>query len=208
METLIFHNELGASPEIIRQGGLVIVPTETVYGLAANAYDAEAVAEIYRVKGRPEVKPISLLVASMRDVERVCTDIPQAAYRLAERFWPGPLTMILPKAREVPEIVAAGGSTLGVRCPASPLTLALIRESGAPLAAPSANPSGEPGPVNAEEAAAYFLHKVPCILDGGPCTVGVASTILDLTVSPPRILRQGGLAEEILTAALREDGLC
>ena len=196
MKTLVMKDKLAKAAEILAAGGLVAVPTETVYGLAANGLNAGAVAKIYEVKGRPETKPISLLVSGMEEVETLCERIPESAYTLAKCFWPGPLTMILWKKLIVPAIVAAGGATIGVRCPAHEKTLALIQKVGVPLAAPSANLSGQPSPKNAQQVLAYFDGKIEGVVDGGPCAVGVESTIVDLTVQPPKILRLGGLSKE------------
>lgn len=188
--------------EIIKNGGLVAVPTETVYGLAANGLDRDAVMKIYAVKNRPEMKPISLLVFGMAEVEDFCQDIPASAYTLADRFWPGPLTMILFKKEKMPDIVTAGGDTVGVRCPDHPKTLEIIRLAGVPLAAPSANMSGAPSPKTVGEVLAVFDGKIEAAVDGGVCTVGIESTIVDMTVYPPRILRQGGLPREAIENAL------
>ncbi len=196
METMIFTNNIGCAADIIVRGGLVAVPTETVYGLAANGLDPEAVARIYDVKGRPEAKPISLLVSGFSAVEKLCADIPERACLLAETFWPGPLTMILKKRQIVPDIVTSGGLTVGVRCPAHPLTLELISACGRPLAAPSANISGMPSPKNAQDVLRTFSGRIDAVIDGGECSVGIESTIVDLTADAPRILRQGGLARE------------
>jgi L-threonylcarbamoyladenylate synthase len=195
---LITDNDMTPAAEIIKSGGLVAVPTETVYGLAANGLDGNAVMKIYEVKNRPETKPISLLVSGMADAEKFCREIPDAAYLLAEKFWPGPLTMVLKKRGSVPDIVTAGGDTVGVRCPDHPKTLALIQLAGVPLAAPSANLSGAPSPKNVDDVLKVFDGKIDGAVDGGPCTVGIESTIVDLTVSPARILRQGGLAREAI----------
>ena len=199
---LIGTDNMTAAAEIILAGGLVAVPTETVYGLAANGLDHDAVMKIYEVKGRPETKPINLLVSGMADVESFCTDIPAAAFRLAEKFWPGPLTMILNRRDIVPNIVTAGGKTLGVRCPDNKKTLDLIKLTGVPLAAPSANPSDMPSPKSADTVAEYFDGKIDGIIDDGVCRLGIESTILDLTVSPPRILRLGGLSKEAIEDVL------
>ena len=201
METYYTKTDVARAAEILRKGGLVAVPTETVYGLAANGLDAEAVEEIYRVKGRPETKPISLLVDGIETASRFCREVPETARRLAAAFWPGPLTMILRKSDLVPAVVTAGGDTVGVRCPDHPLTLSLLRLLELPLATPSANPSGLPAPTDAGAAAGYLDGKIPCILDGGACTVGVASTIVDLTGPRPRILRQGVLTAKTLSEA-------
>ena len=187
---------------ILRAGGLVAVPTETVYGLAADATQERAVQANYDAKGRPETKPLNALVDGMPMVETVCRDIPGDAYRLAEAFWPGPLTMILWGNGALPSIVSAGGETQGVRCPDHPDTLAVIQALGRPLACPSANLSGQPSPKSAEEVLAQLGGRIDAVLDGGPCTVGVESTILDLTVTPYRILRRGGLSREAIERVL------
>lgn len=203
METVVVSDRLDIAADVISSGGLVAVPTETVYGLAADGLNAAAVQKIYEVKGRPETKPISLLVSGIDDVERFCAEIPEAAYILAEKFWPGPLTMILRrKPGLVPDIVTAGGDTVGVRCPDHEMTLQLLRMAGVPLATPSANLSGMPSAKDLKSVLAYFDGKIPCAVDGGACTVGVESTIVDLTVTPYKILRQGGLPEERILEAL------
>jgi tRNA threonylcarbamoyl adenosine modification protein (Sua5/YciO/YrdC/YwlC family) len=199
---LITDDNMAFAADIIKTGGLVAVPTETVYGLAADGLNAGAVEKIYDVKNRPETKPISLLVSGMSDVETFCRDIPKEAYTLAERFWPGPLTMVLLKSDAVPDIVTAGGGTVGVRCPDHPKTLELIRLAGVPLAAPSANMSGEPSPKNVGDVLKVFDGKIDAAIDGGQCAVGIESTIVDMTVNPPRILRQGGLPREAVEDAL------
>ncbi|MBE6948244.1 MAG: threonylcarbamoyl-AMP synthase [Ruminococcaceae bacterium] len=198
METVIIRNESGIAPEIIKNGGLVAVPTETVYGLAASGLNSDAVSKIYEVKNRPEVKPISLLVSGMEAVEKFCKDIPKEAYTMAEKFWPGPLTMILWRKPTVPYIVTSGGETVGVRCPDHEVTLDIIRKAGVPLAAPSANLSGCPSPKNIEQVLKYFDGKIECAVDGGECSVGIESTIVDMTRKPFKILRMGGLSRETI----------
>ena len=188
--------------ELLRMGRLVAVPTETVYGLAADATQETAVQAVYDAKGRPETKPLNVLVDGMSMVETVCRDIPEDAYKLAEAFWPGPLTMILWGNGTLPPIVPAGGKTQGVRCPDHPDTLAVIRALGRPLACPSANLSGQPSPKSADDVLAQLGGRIDAVLDGGACTVGVESTILDLTATPYRILRQGGLGREAIEAVL------
>ena len=196
MKTEIITDNITAAADVLLSGGLVAVPTETVYGLAANGLDSQAVQKIYDVKGRPETKPISLLVSGMEDVEKFCVDIPESAYIMAEKFWPGPLTMILKRRPEVPDIVTAGGETVGVRCPDHPLTLGIIKAAGVPLAAPSANISGCPSPKDIDAVLDYFDGKIECAVDGGRCSVGIESTIVDMTVVPHRVLRLGGLSRE------------
>ncbi|MBR5792953.1 MAG: threonylcarbamoyl-AMP synthase [Ruminiclostridium sp.] len=188
----------------MKAGELVAVPTETVYGLAAHAGLDRSVQDIYTVKTRNPGKPLSILVSGMDMVEGFAKNIPAAAYKLAEQYWPGPLTMVLEDKGCAAPTVTAGGDTLGVRCPDHPMTLALIQALGAPLAAPSANPEGAPSPKSAEAVFDYFDGKIHGILDGGPCTVGVESTIVDLTGEAPKILREGGIPGEELLRFLEE----
>ena len=189
---------------ILRRGGLLAVPTETVYGLAANGLDAKAVEEIYEVKGRPAVKPLSLMLPGPEAMPLYAEEVPAAAKALAENFWPGPLTLVIKAKDTIPDIVRAGGDTIGLRCPDHPLTLELLRELCFPLAAPSANPSGLPSPKSADEVLAYFNGQIDGVLDGGPCGLGTESTILDLSRKPYRILRRGALPEEAAADALVE----
>lgn len=205
MKTEVFNNSVGDSAEIIRRGGLVAVPTETVYGLAANGLDAYAVEKIYEVKGRPSVKPLSLMVRSFEDMEIYCKDVPSQAVSLAKKFWPGPLTIILRAKGFVPDIVLAGGDTLGLRCPDSALTLQLIREAGVPLAAPSANPSGSESPKSAEVVLKYFDGMIDAVIDGGACSLGKESTLIDMSSVPYRILRKGALPEKKLRESLADE---
>ena len=208
MDTIIITDgDITYAAQLINSGKLVAVPTETVYGLSADGLCESAVEDIYNVKGRPETKPISLLVSDMESVQNFCTDIPKEAYILAEKFWPGPLTMILKKSSIVPDIVTACGNTVGVRCPAHPLTLELLKKCGKPLATPSANISGMPSPKNAGDVMAYFEGKIPCVIDGGECSVGIESTIVDMTSTPPKILRQGGLSKTDIENALKAEVL-
>lgn len=193
MQTRIVTNDIPAASDVIRTGGLVAVPTETVYGLAGNGLDSEAVRQIYEVKGRPAVKPLSLMVPDASALERYGIDVPEQAKLLADRFWPGPLTIVVKARPEIPAIVLAGGKTVGLRCPDHPLTLALLRDCGLPLAAPSANPSGSPSPKTVQQVMDYFDGLVDCVIDGGPCGIGTESTIIDMSASPYRILRQGAL---------------
>ena len=187
---------------ILRRGGLVGIPTETVYGLGANGLDGEAVARIFAAKGRPQDNPLILHIPSADWLERYCVDIPPAAYALAERFWPGPLTMILRHRPIVPDAVTAGLDTVGMRCPAHPVCRAILAATGVPVAAPSGNTSGRPSPTTAADMLEDMDGKIDAIVDGGPCSVGVESTIVDLTETPPRLLRPGGVTLEELEAVL------
>lgn len=208
MNTLcLTSGDVEQAAALLRQGKLVAVPTETVYGLAADATQEDAVQANYDAKGRPETKPLNVLVDGMAMVETVCRDIPADAYQLAEAFWPGPLTMILWGNSALPPIVPAGGGTQGVRCPNHPDTLAVIKALGRPLACPSANLSGQPSPKSADDVLAQLGGNIDAVLDGGPCSVGVESTILDLTATPYRILRQGGLGREKIEAVLGQGAL-
>ncbi len=204
METRMIRSpeELPTAAAAVNLGGLVAVPTETVYGLCVNGLDAEAVAALYEVKGRPEIKPLSLMIAGPSEIRKYARDIPPAAYTLAARFWPGPLTLVLPAKSAVPSIVRAGKDTVGLRCPDHPLTLALLERLRLPLAGPSANPSGLPSAKSAEEVLAYFDGRIDAVVDGGPCGIGKESTVLDLSAKPFRILRQGALSQEDIHAAL------
>jgi L-threonylcarbamoyladenylate synthase len=188
---------IARAADVLRRGGLVAFPTETVYGLGANALDAEAVAGIFRAKGRPANNPVIIHVAKPADALLVVAEWPDVAERLARRFWPGPLTLVLPKRDIVPDIVTAGGPTLAVRVPAHPVALALLRGAGVPVAAPSANRSTQLSPTRAEHVLRGLDARIDMILDGGPTTGGLESTVLDLASSPPRLLRPGliGLAE-------------
>ncbi len=199
---------LAEAAAILRGGGLVAFPTETVYGLGANALDRRAVARIYSVKGRPAFNPVIAHVASVEQAQALSATWPPLADRLAEAFWPGPLTLVVRKAAMVPDIVTAGAETLAIRVPAHPVALALIREAGVPLAAPSANRSTAVSPTTAEHVAKGLGGRVDLILDAGPTAVGIESTVLDLTGPRPRILRPGPIgaaALEAVTGPLGED---
>ncbi len=195
--------DVPAAAAALSAGELVAVPTETVYGLAADASQEAAVKAIYAVKGRDPGKPLSILVDGLDMAADYTKNMPAAARRLAERYWPGPLTMVLEDAGRVAPTVTCGGTTLGVRCPDHPMTLALIRALGAPLAAPSANPSDLPSPKSAQDVLGYFDGKIAAVLDGGVCQVGVESTILSL-VGEPNILREGGIPGQELLDCLKE----
>lgn len=205
MKTEIITNDIKKPSEIIKAGGLVAVPTETVYGLAGNGLDENAVNEIYEVKGRPAVKPLSLMVSGKSAMDEYCVDIPEAARLLAEKYWPGPLTIVLKAREHIPSIVLAGGSTVGLRCPDHSLTLSLLEDCGLPLAAPSANPSGEESPKTAKQVYDYFNGKIAGIIDGGACGIGLESTIIDMSAMPYKILREGALSAEEIAAALADN---
>jgi len=187
---------------IIRRGGLVALPTETVYGLGANGLDPQAVAKIFEAKGRPNDNPLILHLSGPEQMEDYCHHIPQAAYALAQAFWPGPLTMVLPARECVPKSTTAGLSTVAVRCPDSDITRRIIALAGVPIAAPSANLSGKPSTTCAQHVLDDHDGKIDAVVDGGPCRVGVESTIVDLTEARPRLLRPGGITPEQLTTVL------
>lgn len=195
-------SNLNLLAKVLRQGGLVGVPTETVYGLAADALDAEACAQIYRAKGRPPTDPLIVHVLSGQEAEKIAYLNP-AARRLADAFWPGPLTLVLEKRAEVPDIVTAGLGSVAVRVPAHGLFRRLLRVTGRPLAAPSANPFGYVSPTTAEHVRAGLGERIGHILDGGACSVGLESTIIDVRdPDRPRLLRPGAIAREQVETAL------
>ena len=196
----LFAAAVKRAAKLLLDGEVVALPTETVYGLAANALDEKAVAKIYEVKGRPAHNPIIVHVSSNAMARDCTSQWPALATKLSHAFWPGPLTMVLPGAKCIPEIVTAGGETVGVRWPGHPFMQAVIRECGFPLAAPSANLSNQISPTNSEHVAAQLGEKIPLIVDGGQSQVGIESTVLDLTVSPPRILRPGMIHLESISA--------
>ncbi len=191
-----------AAAAILRDGGLVAIPTETVYGLAANGLDEAAVAKIFEAKGRPQDNPLILHVWQAAQVDTLCHSIPASARVLMEKFWPGPLTLVLPAKDIVPAATRAKLPTVAVRCPETPVTRAIIQGAGVPLAAPSANLSGKPSTTAAEHVLHDHAGRIPLIIDGGACRVGVESTILDMTEQPPRLLRPGGVSREALEAVL------
>ncbi len=210
MKTVVFTLDPAApnaeaiaeAARVLREGGLVAFPTETVYGLGANALDASAVARIFAAKGRPANNPLIVHVADTRAARRVVADWPPLAAMLAERFWPGPLTLVLPKRDTVPDAVTASGPTVAVRVPAHPLAQALVRAAGVPIAAPSANRSTELSPTRAEHVLRGLDGRIDVLLDGGPTAGGIESTVLDLTATPPRLLRPGLLSIAELESVL------
>jgi L-threonylcarbamoyladenylate synthase len=200
----LFQKAVQRAAELLRAGKVVALPTETVYGLAANALDENAVAKIFQIKGRPSHNPIIVHVAGNEMAKRCTKNFPAIAEKLSKSFWPGPLTIVLPRAKEIPEIVTAGGKTVGIRWPSHPFIQAVIRECDFPLAAPSANLSNSISPTNAEHVRKNLGGKIPLIVDGGQSQVGIESTVLDLTVSPKRILRPGMIHVESLAAVCGE----
>lgn len=197
-----WDKQLDHAAEVLRAGGLVAFPTETVYGLGANALDANAVEGIYRAKGRPADNPLIVHITQTDALQTLVSSIPTAASALMEAFWPGPLTLVMPKSDRVPSIITAGLDTVAIRMPFHPIALALIRKAGIPVAAPSANSSGRPSPTLAKHVLEDLNGKVDIIIDGGSSHVGVESTVLDLTVEPPMILRPGGVTQEQLRKIL------
>ena len=197
-------NTCDVAANILREGGLVAIPTETVYGLGANGLDEQAVAKIFIAKGRPQDNPLILHVADAIQMEDFAHDIPAEAYLLAEKFWPGPLTMILPAKDIVPRSTTGGLTTVGIRCPDNETTREIIRLAGVPVAAPSANTSGKPSTVTAQHVRHDHEGKIDAVVDGGHSRVGVESTIVDLTEKPARLLRPGGITPEQLIAVLGE----
>jgi len=195
-------NDIAAAAAILRDGGLLGIPTETVYGLGADGLNPDAVKHIFLAKGRPQDNPLILHVPDAAWLDRFCHDVPDSAFLLADKFWPGPLTMILPRKNVVPDAVTCGLNSVGMRCPNHPVTLAIIREAGVPVAAPSGNRSGRPSPTCAQHMIEDMNGLINAIVDGGPCGVGVESTIIDLTVPVPRLLRPGGLPLETLRDVL------
>ena len=184
---------IGHARRLLQAGQVVAFPTDTVYGVGAHALQPEAVAALYAAKHRPADKAIPILVAHIEDMAQVACQVPAVAWELAERFWPGGLTLVLPCAAGVPSIVTAGGDTLAIRCPDHPVPLALIRAVGAPLAATSANLSGQPYPTTARQVEAQLAGRVPLIIDGGACPGGIPSSVVNLSVSPPRLVRVGAI---------------
>ncbi len=190
--------------QMLRRGGLCGIPTETVYGLAANALDDAAVRKIFLAKGRPQDNPLIVHIAAMEELPALVRAIPPAAEALAAAFWPGPLTMVLPKADCIPDAVSCGLATVAIRMPSHPIANAIIRTAGIPLAAPSANTSGKPSPTTAQHVLHDMDGKIDMIVDGGACSVGVESTVVTLCAQKPRLLRPGGVTLEMLQSVLGE----
>lgn len=195
-------DKLKYAADVIKQGGLVAFPTETVYGLGANALNEAAAHNIYKAKGRPSDNPLIVHICSPGELNPLVESIPQKAYKLMERFWPGPLTMIMNKSEAVPRTTTGGLNTVAIRMPSHPVAMALIRESGVPIAAPSANLSGKPSPTNAEHVIHDLSGRVDVIIDAGSVNIGLESTIVDMTVDPPMLLRPGGITPRELEKVL------
>lgn len=208
METLYLKAEDNSSiktaAKILKNGGIVAIPTETVYGLAANALDPEAVKKIFKAKGRPQDNPLIVHVSSLEEIPPLVEKVDPRLYDLAERFWPGPLTVIMKKSGAIPNEVCAGLATVAIRMPSHPVAAAIIRESGLPLAAPSANASGRPSPTKAEHVKEDLDGRIDALVDGGSCAVGVESTVVTLDTNPPTLLRPGGITPEELSEVLGE----
>lgn len=191
--------------KLIAEGELVAFPTETVYGLGGDALDPDASRKIYAAKGRPSDNPLIVHIAEFDDMKRVAREVPEQARKLADAFWPGPLTMIVWKSDAVPEATTGGMQTVAVRMPNHPVALELIRRSGCLIAAPSANTSGRPSPTEAQHVAEDLSGKIAMILDGGPVGIGIESTIIDLTEEKPMVLRPGYITPEMLSEVLQEE---
>ena len=207
MNTLLLgdnENDINKAGEILRNGGLVGIPTETVYGLAANALDGKAVEKIFRAKGRPMDNPLIVHIADIGDIEKfsLVSEFPEKAKLLAEKFWSGPLTMIMPKGRAIPDEVSAGLNTVAIRFPEHKTAQAVIRAAGVPLAAPSANLSGSPSPTTAHHVISDLNGRIDAVLDGGECRVGLESTVITLACDTPRILRPGGITVEQIESVI------
>ena len=205
METIILKNtseDIEKAASILKQGGLVAFPTETVYGLGGNALSPDASGRIYAAKGRPSDNPLIVHIAETSDVEKLAQTVPEKATALMEAFWPGPLTIILPKKAVVPDTTTGGLPTVAIRMPSHPAALELIRKSGVYIAAPSANTSGRPSPTTAEHVIEDMKGRIDAILDGGPVGIGIESTIVDLTGDIPTILRPGYITKKMLEAII------
>ena len=187
---------------LLREGGTVAIPTETVYGLAANAFDEKAIRQVFEAKGRPQDNPLIVHISKLEELSPLVTEIPDAAYALAKAFWPGPLTLVLPKSDLLPDAVSAGLDTVAVRMPSNPVARAVIERSGCPLAAPSANLSGRPSPTTAQHVIDDLDGRIDGILLSGDCEVGVESTVLLLAGGQKHLLRPGGITREMLESVI------
>ena len=210
MKTLYFQVSSAYDPAIetvggiLKNGGLAAIPTETVYGLAANAFNDDAVKRIFAAKGRPADNPLIVHISDFSQWDALVREIPENAKKLAKAYWPGPLTIVLPKSDLVSNVVSGGLSTVAVRMPSHPVACAVINAAGVPLAAPSANRSGKPSPTTAQHVKDDMDGRIDCILDAGPCEVGVESTVVSLCGARPRLLRPGGVTPDMLRSVLGE----
>ena len=193
---------IAKAAEIIRAGGLVAIPTETVYGLGANALDPEACAKIFEAKKRPFFDPLIVHIAEYQKLDELVTSVPDAAYKLIDRFWPGPLTLVLPRKEIIPDITTSGLDTVAIRMPSHDVARAIIRESGCPIAAPSANPFGYLSPTTAQHVESQLGDAIDLVIDGGMCTVGVESTIVSIDADGVHLLRPGGTPREEIEKAV------
>lgn len=206
MQTLLLKgNQIDEAGAILRKGGLVAIPTETVYGLAANALDGSTVAKIFEAKGRPQDNPLIVHIADISEIDDLVAYVPPVLYDLADAFWPGPLTIILDKSDAVPDEVTAGLDTVAIRMPSHPVARKIIRAAGVPLAAPSANASGKPSPTTAAHVIKDMDGKIDAIVDGGPCEVGVESTVITLAARKPRLLRPGRITPEEIEEVIGDE---
>ncbi len=202
---LLSASEYKEAGTILREGGLVGIPTETVYGLAANALDGEAVSKIFEAKGRPQDNPLIVHIAELSELEDLVSYVPSTLYDLADEFWPGPLTIILDKSDAIPDEVSAGLDTVAIRMPSHPIARQIIKAAGVPLAAPSANTSGKPSPTTAAHVMHDMDGKIDAVVDGGPCEVGVESTVISLATRKPQLLRPGRVTPEEIEEVLGDE---
>lgn len=198
------NDKISRAGEILKNGGVVGIPTETVYGLAANALDENAVSKIFRAKGRPSDNPLIVHIADFDDIYKLASDVPKEAVLLANKFWPGPLTIILKSLDIVPKSVSAGLGTVAIRMPSHEVARQIIRSAGVPLAAPSANLSGTPSPTTAQHVMDDLNGRIDAVVDGGVCSVGLESTVITLCTSPPRLLRPGKITPNELSCVIGE----
>ena len=203
----VTQESIALAAELLQKGELVALPTETVYGIAADARNGEAVRKIFEAKGRPQDNPLIVHIYGMEMLQGVVSEVPERAKKLAKAFWPGPLTMVMPRGPEVSDVTCAGLDTVGVRMPSHPVVQAVIKASGVAFAAPSANLSGKPSPTNAQDTLADMNGRLPLILDGGESAVGVESTVVAVTGDHPMLLRPGYVTKEQMEAVLGEEVL-
>jgi L-threonylcarbamoyladenylate synthase len=198
------QSQIAAAVDTLKQGGVVGIPTDTLYGLAACVFDLDAVQRVFELKGRPANMPIPVLLADTSDLESCVKETPDAAFDLADRFWPGALTLVLKKSAAIPDIISAGGDTVAVRVPNHPVPRQLVKGLGAPVTGTSANRSGQPGLTGATAVREIFGEELELVIDAGEITGGVASTVLDLSGGVPVLLRQGAVSSEEIEATLGE----